>query len=154
MKNRRWIDAAAGAVVLVVLVLLIGRYNRLPDLVPTHFSFAGVADSLGPRHLLWIMAGLMVLSHAGLTLLAARPNWFNYPVEITEQNKSRQQQNMVRFTTRARLVVVALVGLPIIQSTNLALGVRVDFFPLAILSLGLILLALVGYHLFQAFRLA
>ena len=147
-------DAAAGAVVVAVLVLLIGRYNRLPDLVPTHFSFAGVADAQGPRHLLWIIASLMVLLYAGLTLLAARPHWYNYPVEINEQNKFRQEQNMVRFITRAKVVVVALVGLPIVQSTNLALGVHANFFPLAILSLVAILLALVGYHLFQAFRLA
>jgi hypothetical protein len=154
MKKWGWMEAAAASLLIGFLVLLTVRYGQLPDEVPVHFNFAGDADSQGPKYLLWVVAGLMVLLYAALTYLARKPEWFNYPVEITEQNRAYQTQNLVLLVNRMKLAIVAAVGLPILQSTNLALGLPSGFFPSAMLALVGLLLGLVIYHLFRAFRLA
>jgi uncharacterized membrane protein len=61
----------------------------LPDRVPTHFNFAGQPDGWGKPSVLPLMLIVTVVSYLLMTLLARFPSIFNYPVEVTAENRPR-----------------------------------------------------------------
>jgi len=53
---------AVGAALLVgSIVLTAARYAQLPRRVPIHFGITGVADSFGPRPLIWLTPSVQLL---------------------------------------------------------------------------------------------
>ncbi len=80
--------AAAG--VVIGFALAIAEWNDLPARIPSHFGADGRPDAYGPRStLLWLpLLSLALL--VGLSLLARRPEHFNYPVALTPENAARQ----------------------------------------------------------------
>jgi 4-hydroxybenzoate polyprenyltransferase len=53
---------AFGAALLAgSIALTAARYGRLPTRVPIHFGITGVADSFGPRPLIWLTPAVQIL---------------------------------------------------------------------------------------------
>lgn len=69
----------------ISLGLLVG-YPFLPNRIPTHFTLTGVADASGPKWTVFILIGIFCLLTAGLAWLSAHPQFFNYPIPVTEVN--------------------------------------------------------------------
>ena len=64
---------------------LLVRYPSLPDTVASHFDASGQADDWGPRWSVLVLAVVMLLLSLGVAAPSTRPQWFNYPLEITER---------------------------------------------------------------------
>jgi uncharacterized membrane protein len=62
--------------------------GRLPDRVPTHFNIAGQPNAWGKPPVLPLMLIVAVLLYLGMTLVARFPSIFNYPVEVTAENRA------------------------------------------------------------------
>jgi uncharacterized membrane protein len=67
---------------------LFGAYH-LPDRIPTHFNFAGQPNGWGSPSSLMELPVVAVVIYLGMTLLARFPESFNYPVEVTAENRPR-----------------------------------------------------------------
>ena len=103
---RRVALAAAG----VLTAFLLARFPYLPETIPTHFSFTGEPDDWGPR---WMLFPLIVV-FGGLAIavawLSKRPQFFNYPMEITDSNAQsayREGERMMVWTEVALVVLYA-----------------------------------------------
>jgi uncharacterized membrane protein len=76
-----------GIVAMFVYVILI--WPQLPETIPRHFNFKGEPDGFGGK------GSILVLPFVGLgifiltTLLSQFPNAFNYPYNVTEEQKHR-----------------------------------------------------------------
>lgn len=64
------------------------QLSKLPEIIPTHFGLGGKADSFGSKN---SILGLPIIATFAVGLLqffSGKPQYFNYPVKITEANKA------------------------------------------------------------------
>lgn len=85
----RW---SAWIAVVCLWVYTVLSVNNLPDTIPIHFDINNQPDNYGSRHTLWLLPVIATLIVGFLQLSQRAPDKINYPVKITEENKSRQQQ--------------------------------------------------------------
>lgn len=97
--------------VCAVWGLTIANFKSLPDIIPTHYNFAGVADGFGEK---WIILTLPLVATSlfvALTILNKFPHILNYPTEITEENALTQYTNATRLIRYLKLILVLIFGL-------------------------------------------
>lgn len=92
------------SVFLTYLFILLKHYPEIADVVTTHVDMRGEADKLGGKiNLIYAsLVNLVVLLLMGY--LIRNPHLPNYPVEITEENKSSAYKGMQIF-----LALIAIV---------------------------------------------
>jgi uncharacterized membrane protein len=83
----------------ISLVLLAGLFlmagfafygpDKLPARIPTHFDAAGHANGWGSPHTLFLLPIIALGVYLLLTVVARFPGAFNYPVEVTPENRPR-----------------------------------------------------------------
>ena len=78
----------------VVLLLATAAYlwlawDKLPDSMPTHFNFAGEADSWGGKGSLLALPLIAFALYALLTAVCFFPKAWNMPFAVTEANRER-----------------------------------------------------------------
>lgn len=84
------LDITGFIFIILFLVISIITWKNAPDIVPTHYNSAGIADSYGSKNtMLYIMLPLTLVFYIGLFILSKFPQIYNYPVKITDENKQR-----------------------------------------------------------------
>ncbi|WP_340410462.1 DUF1648 domain-containing protein [Gordonia malaquae] len=109
----RWIGPAVTGIVTIVL---LATYPSLPDEVPTHFNGVGEADSFGPRWSVLILAAIFTVIGALFPYLARKPQLFNLPVRVTEDNAQalyREGETMLVFMGVGLSLLYAGIGLAV-----------------------------------------
>ena len=80
---------------LAGLVFQIGAvwyfWSALPAQVPMHFAANGAPDSYGGKSTLILLPAIAFLIYGLLTVVSFFPQSFNYPVEVTNENRGRLQ---------------------------------------------------------------
>ncbi|GEE02537.1 hypothetical protein nbrc107696_29830 [Gordonia spumicola] len=107
----RWVGPGVTAIVSIVLLV---TYPSLPERVPTHFSGAMNADSYGPRWSVLVFVAIFSVLGGALALLARRPQLFNFPVSVTEDNAQtlyREGETMLVFVGVGVSLLYAGIGL-------------------------------------------
>ena len=89
---RTIIDKILEAITLLLLLTMWGIalifYNKVPDIIPVHFNFAGEADGWGSKINLFILAGVGTFAMIITGLSSYFPlRMTNLPIKITETNK-------------------------------------------------------------------
>jgi hypothetical protein len=75
---------------LALQVTMVGYFWRaLPPQVPMHFGISGAADDYGGKSTLLILPVATLLLYGLLTVVSLSPQRFNFPVEVTEENRDR-----------------------------------------------------------------
>ena len=88
-KLRNITDVICFLMIFVYVMYLLVTWENLPERVPIHFTAQGIPDRYGKKGSLLLepILGLMILA---LLMICQRfPQWWNYPVEVTEENKER-----------------------------------------------------------------
>lgn len=83
-------------------------YQRLPDIIPTHFNAAGLADDYGRKNNIWMLPGIAVLLYFMLTMINFIPHMFNYPTKITPQNAMRQYTLATRLIRILKIILLVM----------------------------------------------
>lgn len=91
--------ALLGSTLFVIIM-----WSQIPDQIPTHYNFAGVADGYGGKGSLIFMMVLAWFMFVLITVLMRFPNTWNMPVKVTADNKARLYS-----ITRAMLEVVKML---------------------------------------------
>ena len=99
-------ELLAGAGLLILVGAVIVRWPSLPPQVPQHFSWSGIPNSTGPKSALLILPALAIVFYLGLTFLARFPQSFNYPVKITELNRSAVERLGVSLVGWLKVVLI------------------------------------------------
>jgi hypothetical protein len=85
---------------LVSQLAIVGYFWRaLPQRVPVHFGATGAVDSYGDRSTLIILAAVTSGLYVMLTLISFFPQWFNFPAEVTPENRGRLE-----------VIAIAMIG--------------------------------------------
>ena len=85
-------------------VFLLVSWAHIPDQIPTHYNFAGVADGYGGKGSLIFMMVLAWFVFILITVLMRFPNTWNMPVKVTAENKARLYS-----ITKAMLEVIKML---------------------------------------------
>jgi len=88
-----YIIEAVGAIsFLYMIAQLIVEYPEINDQVAIYFNSSGKADDWGDKSTLLILPIVTISLYVGMTVLTRYPYVFNYPVQITEENATKQYQ--------------------------------------------------------------
>ena len=88
-KLRNITDVICFLMILVYVMYLVATWGNLPERVPIHFNAHGIPDRYGKKGSLLLEPILGLLILALLMFCQRFPQWWNYPVEVTEENRER-----------------------------------------------------------------
>ena len=71
---------------ILLVVIPIYYYSKLPEKIPTHFGLSGEPDSYGSKITIIILPLIALLTSYLLSYLVKIPHKYNYPVKINERN--------------------------------------------------------------------
>jgi uncharacterized membrane protein len=132
--------------------LTILNYQNLPDIIPTHYNVAGVADGFGDKRRIWTLPLIATVLFFGLTILNKFPHIFNYPTAITEENALKQYTNATRLIRYLKVIIAVIFGLiaflTIRHANGQTDGLGIWFLPL---TMGLIFMPLI-YFLIKSIK--
>jgi uncharacterized membrane protein len=100
------IEAIALLVLTCTIILVAYYYNKLSDIIPTHFNFSGKVDDYGSKTSILTLPILSTLLYIGLSVLNKYPQTFNYLGEITLDNAESQYRFATRFLRVLKLIVM------------------------------------------------
>ena len=139
------------ALVMLWMVPLIS-YFKLPDIVPIHFSASGKVNGYGHKMSIFILPVLCVFIFTGLTWLNKVPHLFNYPQSITASNAAEQYALATRMMRYLKLSVIIVFLIIEIVICLAALGIikapGIGFLPILIA----IIMAPVVYFLIKVYK--
>lgn len=106
------IDWLLEAIALIAMVSLIGfiayNYPKLPDIIPTHFNAAGIADDHGERASILFLPAIALFVYILMTVINFFPHTFNFPGKITPQNAMHQYTLATRLIRYLKTVLILL----------------------------------------------
>lgn len=123
MKVRRSkLDRVNNVLCLLMLsgtvIFLMLYWDKIPDMIPGHYNFAGEIDSMsGKGSLIGLIAvgwGLFL----GITLIEKFPQAWNTGVQVTEENKERVYRTLKNFIEAIKFLVVLLFSYMTLCSVN------------------------------------
>ncbi len=97
---------------LVMWVIALYTFYRLPTTIPIHFNASGEPDDYGNKLILLILPVFATVIYWGVTKLNKYPHIFNYLTKITEDNAEMQYSiatKMLRFLKLAILIIFSLI---------------------------------------------
>jgi uncharacterized membrane protein len=135
-------------IILIAIPLLC--YNQLPEKLPTHFNAAGEPDGYGGKTSLFLLPATGFFMYILLTVLAAFPHIYNYPVSITPENAEVQYRLATRLMRILKTVILILFSfiswMSVRTATGNAAGLGKMFLPVfIILTFGVVII-----YLYQA----
>ena len=86
-KLRNITDVLCFLMILGYVMYLVATWGNLPERVPIHFNAHGIPDRYGKKGSLLLEPILGLLILALLMFCQRFPQWWNYPVEVTEENR-------------------------------------------------------------------
>lgn len=125
--------------ILFTIFISVNAWPTLPDLIPCHFGFSGIADAWGKKWIIWLFPGVNVIFYMVLTDLSRYPHLFNYPFLITEKNAKQQYQLARSLVCWLKVLVVWIFAFiewkTILTTLGKAEGLGTMFLPAIIISL-------------------
>ena len=86
-KLRNITDVLCFLMILGYVMYLVATWGNLPERVPIHFNAHGIPDRYGKKGSLLLEPILGLLILALLMFCQRFPQWWNYPVAVTEENR-------------------------------------------------------------------
>lgn len=77
----------------IQLIITILNYNSLPEIIPTHYNFAGEADDFGNKNSILVLPIISLVLFSAMNFLKGYPHLLNYTVKITPENAEKQYRN-------------------------------------------------------------
>jgi uncharacterized membrane protein len=111
---------ALAAQIWITWQALVGP-EKLPDRIPFHFDAAGNPNGWGSPASLILVPAMAAGFYLLLTVIVLFPSTFNYPVEVTEENRPRLQalaQDMFAWLKAEIVCFFAWLGWGLIQAAR------------------------------------
>lgn len=103
-----YLEFMTGLILVIYFVILDLSWFKLPNIIPSHFNFAGEIDAYGGKSALLILLFIVLALYVLLSIISKFPHVYNYPVEITEENAEKQYRNAIRLMRVMKFVIVVI----------------------------------------------
>lgn len=149
-------DIAAEVLALIIvlgnIIFLLIAWNSLPDRIPAHTDFAGNVNKYGGKGTLVLLPVLTLVMYLGLTVLSRFPQYFNYAVQITEENAERQYRLGVQIMLVLKFIIIFTFSFIQYKFIDLAFNhknsIGIWFFPVFIV----IVFVPLGIHIWKSIK--
>jgi uncharacterized membrane protein len=111
---------------LAIFGYVIYIYQLLPQIIPSHYDSNGIANSYSDKSFLFGILTLVTVLYIGLTILNRYPQSFNYPVQITDENRADQYAKAQLFIRVLKLIIILVFGFILIHSTQNVLNKTIN----------------------------
>lgn len=101
-------ELACLALLITIWAYAFVEYATLPDIIPTHFNSAGLADGYGSKYTIFIMPAIGSLVYLLLFTLNLYPHIHNYSVNITPENAIKNYRFSTRFLRTINVLMCLL----------------------------------------------
>jgi uncharacterized membrane protein len=102
--------------IIAIWSMTIISYNKLPDVIPTHFNLKGEVDGYGEKWMILLLASITTILFLVMSYLNKFPHRFNYLTVITKDNALRQYTIATRVIRFLKLLMVAIFLLTTYQT--------------------------------------
>jgi len=99
---------------VVMWVLTLYTFLKLPPIIPIHFNASGHADNYGNKLTILILPILATVIYFALTQLSKYPHILNYMTKITEANAQKQYTTATRMLRFLKLTILLIFSLIIL----------------------------------------
>lgn len=145
MNRFDWALEAIALMILVgTLLSLILNFGSAPEQIPTHYNLSGTPDAFGSKNSIWILVTINVLLFTLLSWISNFPHWYNYTVEITEENAARQYTLAVRMMRVLKIVLMMIFAYILLHSLS---GGYLGYWFLPALLLSIV--SVIGIYIFK-----
>ena len=140
----RLLELVAAAMAVCLLVLTGVLYSKAPEMVPSHFNFAGEIDGWSGKEVYWIMAAVFLFMMAICASAAYNRKLVNLPIRLKPAVFYRQI-GLISRMCRIMTIVSGLIWLAVLlamssEIVSLPGDVAISFIPMSIgLMLGVVL---------------
>ena len=145
------VELLAAIAILLAVLLIVQFWAVLPDRIPIHFGYRGLADAWGDKVTIWIVPAVAAIIFAVLTVVSRYPHTFNYPVPITSENARRQYLLGRGLLVWLKAEICWLSAFVVRQQILVALGNAQRFSIELLLGLVVLIFSTVGVYLFKAY---
>lgn len=139
--------------IIVTWIYVIVSWKNIPQQIPNHFGFSGNPDSWGRKGSILFLPIVASLLYILLSVTSRFPQYFNYMVDITEENSERQYQNarmlMSWMTVEITTVFLCLECQSIQVAMNKSTGLGVWFLPVFLIAF----FGTLGFYINKMFKL-
>lgn len=131
------LEITGRCIIILLWMLALFAFLKMPDTIPTHFNASGQADKYGHKGTIFILPAIATIIFIGITILNHYPHIFNYINKITEANAADQYLIAVRMLRFLKVLVAILftviVLVTFLTSIHIISGLTSWFLPLTIL---------------------
>ncbi len=99
------------------LLFLAIIYQQITPTIPLHYGIVGEANSWGAKNNLWYLAIGGIVVNVGLTLLTKRPDLYNYPCKVTDNNRDRIYAASTQVVASLQLTTTLILAFVIVMMT-------------------------------------
>jgi uncharacterized membrane protein len=85
-----FLDFGALVVLIATWGFTIYHFNKLPDIIATHFDLSGKPNDFGSKYTIWLLPIIITFVYVSIFTLNRNPHKFNYITSITEKNAYKQ----------------------------------------------------------------
>lgn len=121
LKDKVLILISTIPIIFMVVYLKI-IWNDIPEIIPTHFGFSGAPDDFGSKKSLFIIIIISISLHMLFAFLSKKPQYYNYPVSITDGNAESLYKIGRQLILVTDLEVSIFLSVLIWQNIQAALG--------------------------------
>lgn len=130
------LETGGKCMIMLLWVLAIIAFFKMPDTIPTHFNALGQTDNFGNKGTIFILPVIATIIFIGLTILNNYPHILNYINKITEANAVYQYTIATRMLRVLKLMIVilftAIVLLTYLTAIHAIKGLSKSFLPFII----------------------
>jgi len=112
-KLQNIMEVASLLIIISMFLLVIIRWDSLPDKIPGHYNALGEVNRWGNKGELIILPIVSILMYLLLTVVTAFPSIWNMPVTVTEENRVRVigcTKNMMLLMKAEMLLMFAYIN--------------------------------------------
>lgn len=120
-SNEKLLDYLPFIILVLLWIFILVKFSSLPDTIPTHFNFKGEVDGYGNKSSILFVPALASILIVLLSVLSRYPQYYNYAVKITPENKAFQYRNGINMIQTLKLslsIVFSILTFIIYKNVN------------------------------------
>lgn len=127
------IDLITLIITIIMIVYTLFVMSDMPDIVPTHINVDGDIDGYGKKSSILVLPILGLISYVGLSILQRKPQIFNYPIKVTDDNASVLYSIGAAMMRFVKTMIVFLFAFVTYVFVNLSRGIQIKYTSIVIL---------------------
>lgn len=117
-KKKIILYAISLSIFLIYILMLLLHYSEIPEIAASHLDIKGKVNGYSSKSSLWISSGVNLLILAVMGLLIKKPEYANYPFEITDKNRENAYKKMQLFLAVIAIITTAFFSFMVFKAVG------------------------------------